>query len=99
MGGETVSNPMKMIIYNDNLVDVVHVIVSDLYDVSPECVKLTIKEFLFQAAQQVRRGNTMDLEHFGCFNQFEADVGGAVTIDFTPDPGLKAGERYKGVAE
>ncbi len=72
-----------------SLTAIVHDIVSDFHDVSQECVEHIITEALFQIAKQVRRGNVVELEYLGRFSQFTAELGGAVTIDYTPDPDLR----------
>lgn len=67
----------------------VHCIIADLFDVSPQCVKLIINEFLYQASLEVQKGKTVDLDHIGSIQQVNARLGGAITIEFNANPGLK----------
>lgn len=83
------NKPFKQTINTDNLTAQVHCIVSDFFDVSPQCVELIITEALYQAALRFRQGHAVELEHIGKLSQLTTQFDGAVTIDFKPNPTLK----------
>lgn len=66
----------------------VHVIVSDLYDVSPQEVEHIIEEALFQLVLDVRRGRKVSLDGLGSLARIRPADGGPAVVRFRADPDL-----------